>query len=186
MRIQAIGSLYKHVADINGELNRPVVRSRVKLSEALKAERAHLFGKKKKQGNGKIAGRFVDYKSRKAIPIKAPYHTEEKELLLSYGFDFKSDIPKKEYAMKLLKVVQNRCDMSIYEMAMKPYSMEKYFFTASCIIMRYTYDLSTRDIAQLFDIERDCVTNAVSSCREKKFKVGRVLECMKELYEVMR
>jgi hypothetical protein len=188
MSLHAIGSLYKHVADMDGEHGRPVTLRRVKLSDALKAERNQLFGKKPK-GKGKVAGRFVDYKMNKTIPIKAVFHDEEKSILLSHGMDFNNGIPKmdnKDFAMKLKRYMENRCDMSIYEMAMKPYSLEKYFFTAGCVIMRYTYDISTRDTAYLFDIERDIVTNAVKSCREKKFQVGKVLECMKELYGVMR
>ena len=185
MRIQAIGSLYKHVADMDGEHYRPVINRRVKLSEALRAERNQLFNKKT-TGKVRVAGRFVDYKMNKSIPIKAPFHDEEKKLLLSYGFEFKNTMPKKDFTAKLKRIVENRCDMSIYEMAMKSYSLEKYFFTATCIIMRYTYDLSTRDIACLLDIQRDCVKNAVSRCREKNFKIGKVLECMKELHEVMK
>lgn len=64
--------------------------------------------------------------------------------------------------------------------------MEKYYFTAACAIMRYTYDLSTRDIALLFDIQRDTVTNCIGRFREKQFKVGKVMECMQELYGVLR
>jgi hypothetical protein len=51
--------------------------------------------------------------------------------------------------------------------------------------MRYAYDMIPRDTAYLFDIDCDIVTKAVKGCREKQFKVGKVLDCMKELYMEM-
>lgn len=114
MRVRTIGSLYNYVAEMDGEHGRPATLRRVKLSDALKAERAQLFGKKKK-GNGKVAGRFVDYKMNKSIPIKAIYHDEEKDAFLAYGMDFRNGMPKmekKDLAIKLKQLIEKRCDVN--------------------------------------------------------------------------
>lgn len=187
MRVRTIGSLYNYVADMNGEHGRPVTLQRVKLSDALKAERNKLFGKKI-ECKVKVAGRFVSNNKHRTIPIQSAFHDEEKALLLSYGIDFDNGtqkMDKKEFAMKLKRYMEKRCEMSIYEMAVNAYSIEKYYFTASCLIMRYAYDMVPRDTACLFDIKCDIVASAVKKCRDKKFKVGKVLDCMKELYMEM-
>lgn len=186
MRSRSIGSLYNHVADIDPQHERPVIKRQMRWSEELKAERKRLFG-----GRGvkprKIAGRFVEPAVVKRYYIKAETHQNEIEMLKGLGLDFTALKPSGEVRDVLHKIknyVEIKIGMSIHEAAMRKHSQEKYYFTALVLMFRYTYNQTTRDTAWMLDIDLEVLKNAVHNTREKKFTTGNVLDCMKELIQV--
>lgn len=188
MRIQAIGSLYKHVADIDPQHERPIIKRQMRWSEELKAERKRLFG-----GRGvkprNLAGRFVEPAVVKRYFIKAEKHQAEIEILKGLGLDFTELKPSgevRDVVNKMKYYVETKIGMSIHEAVMRKNTQEKYYFTALVLMFRYTYNQTTRDTAWMLDIDLEPLKNAVHNTREKKFTTGNVLQCMKELYEVMR
>lgn len=186
MRIQSIGSLFKHVAEINHE-GTPVIQSGMRWTEALRLEKKRLFGGKGEKPK-KIAGRFYEVPKSRPYQILSEYHELDLNILESYGLDFRNNkpsIPANEMAKHLIRYVEALTRISIHEAALKKQILEKYYFIALCLVMRYAYDLTTRDTAKLFDIDREALENPIHNTRRKQFKVGKVVDCMKELVQIM-